>query len=217
MGIHQQTKIHRCDERIVSFSQTYVRPIITGKLDKPVEFGAKLSVSLNGDGLAGVDHLRWDALHEGHDLESQVEAFRDRHGAYPAVVLVDPLYGTWDNRRYLKGKVIRFAGKPLRRPRKVTEANQEAWRQEKSKRREEYLQRIPIECKFGQGKNDYQLNYIRTKRANTSLVWINSIFLVMNLLIVLRTFFALCKLEILEHKISLQMSQIFKQPVLLYQ
>jgi len=30
----------------VSISQPYVRPIVRGKLNKPVEFGAKLSVSL---------------------------------------------------------------------------------------------------------------------------------------------------------------------------
>jgi IS5 family transposase len=65
-----QNKIHRCDHRIVSISQPYVRPIVRGKLDKPVEFGAKLSVSLTGDGVARVDHLRWDAFHEGGDLPS---------------------------------------------------------------------------------------------------------------------------------------------------
>ena len=31
-----QNKSHRCDDRIVSISQPYVRPIIRGKLDKPV-------------------------------------------------------------------------------------------------------------------------------------------------------------------------------------
>ena len=56
-----------------------------------------------------------------------------------------------------------------------------------------YLQRIPIEGKFGQGKNGYRLNYIRVKRADTSFAWINSIFLVMNLQILLRIFFALFK------------------------
>ena len=44
----------RCDDRIVSISQPYVRPIVRGKQSKPVEFGAKLSVSLNGQGLARV-------------------------------------------------------------------------------------------------------------------------------------------------------------------
>ena len=124
---------------------------------------------------------------------SQVEAYRDRHGVYPEVVLGDPIYGTRDNRRYLKGKGIRFAGKPLGRPKKMTEESQEALKQAQAKRREEYLQRIPIEGKFGQGKNGYRLNYIRAKRADTSVAWINSIFLVMNLLILLRIFFALCQ------------------------
>ena len=88
-----RNKRRRCDDRIVSISQPYVRPIIRGKLDKPVEFGAKLSVSLSGDGVACVDHLRWDAFHEGGDLKSQVEAYRLRQGHYPAVVLGDPVYG----------------------------------------------------------------------------------------------------------------------------
>jgi hypothetical protein len=75
-----QTNTRRCDDRIVSISQPYVRPIVRGKQNKPVEFGAKLSVSLDGDGFARVDHLRWDAFHEGLDLKSQVEAYRERMG-----------------------------------------------------------------------------------------------------------------------------------------
>ena len=63
----------------------------------------------------------------------------------------------------------------------------------KAQRRENYRQRIPIEGKFGQGTNGYRLNYIRAKRADTSAAWINSIFLVMDLLILLRIFFVLCK------------------------
>ena len=164
-----------------------------GKLDKSVEFGAKLSVSLTGEGLARVDHLRWDAFHEGSDLASQVEAYRRRYGVYPEVVLGDPIYGTRDNRRYLKNHGIRFAGKPLGRPRKVTDENREELKRLQAQRREEYLQRIPIEGKFGQGKNGYNLNYIRARRSDTSEAWINSIFLVMNLQILLRIFFALWK------------------------
>jgi len=182
----------RCDQRIVSISQPHVRPIVRGKQDKAVEFGSKLSVSLDGEGLARVDHLRWDAFHEGHDLPAQVEAYRRRCGHYPEVVLADPLYGTRANRHYLKARGIRFAGKPLGRPQKLTENNREELKRLKAQRREEYLQRIPIEAKFGQGKNGYRLNYIRVKRADTSAAWINSIFLVMNLLVLLRAFLALC-------------------------
>ncbi len=156
-------------------------------------FGAKLSVSLTGGGLACVDRLRWDAFHEGGDLKSQVEAYKVRYGVYPEAVLGDPVYGTRDNRCYLKSQGIRFAGKPLGRPRKVTEANREELKRLKAQRREEYLQRIPIEGKFGQGKQGYGLNYIPARRADTSAAWINSIFLVMNLLILLRIFFTLIK------------------------
>jgi len=183
----------RCDDRIVSISQPYVRPIVRGKQSKPVEFGAKLSVSLNGQGLARVDYLRWNAFHEGLDLKSQVEDYRRRYGYYPKKVLADPIYGTRENRRYLKRKGIHFAGKPLGRPKKATAANREALRQLKAQRREDYRQRIPIEGKFGQGTNGYRLNYIRARRADTSAAWINSIFLVMDLLILLRIFFVRCK------------------------
>ena len=185
-----QTKTRRCDHRIVSISQPQVRPIVRGKLNKPVEFGAKLSVSLTGAGLAHVDHLRWDAFHEGQDLESQVEAYRDRTGYYPETLLGDPIYGTRDNRKYLKQRGIRFAGKPLGRPRKETDTNRAELKQQKAQRREDYRQRIPIEGKFGQGKHGYRLNTIRAKRADTSLAWINSIFLVMNLVVLLKLFFA---------------------------
>ncbi|HED13076.1 MAG TPA: IS5/IS1182 family transposase, partial [Gammaproteobacteria bacterium] len=96
---------------------------------------------------------------------------------YPKSVLGDPTYGTRANRRYLKGLGIHFAGKPLGRPKKVTAENREALGQAKAQRREDYLQRIPVEGKIGQGKNGYRLNYIRAKRADTSIAWINSIFL----------------------------------------
>ena len=129
----------------------------------------------------------------GGDLKSQVEAYRARHGHYPPVVLGDPVYGTRNNRHYLKGHGIRFAGKPLGGPKKVTDANKEDLKRLKAQQREDYLQRIPIEGKFRQGKNGYRPNYIRAKRADTTFAWINSIFLVMNLLILLRIFFALCK------------------------
>ena len=79
------------------------------------------------------------------------------------------------------------------RPNKVTAANRQELQRLKAQRREDYRQRIPIEGKFGQGTHGYRLNYIRAKRADTSAAWINSIFLVMDLLILLRIFFVLCK------------------------
>jgi len=177
------SRTRRCDDRIVSIHQPHVRPIVRGKQNKAVEFGAKLGVSLNGDGVACVDHLSWDAYNEGHDLPTQVEAYRQRHGHYPEKVLADPLYGTRANRKFLKEKGIEFAGKPLGRPPKTTRSEQAA---SKQKRQKDYRERIPIEGKFGQGKNGYNLNYIRARTAETSEAWIRSIFMVMNLLVLIR-------------------------------
>jgi hypothetical protein len=109
-------------------------------------------------------------------------------------VLADPIYGTRSNRAYLKQRGIHFAGKPLGRPKQETDENREQLKQAKAQRKQDYLQRIPIEGKFGQGKNGYGLNYIKAKRADISFAWISSIFLVMmNLLILERIFFARCQ------------------------
>jgi hypothetical protein len=183
-----RTKTRRCDDRIVSIHQPHVRPIVRGKVNKSVEFGAKLNVSLMTSGFASIDHIRWDAYHEGTDLKSQVENYKAIRGHYPEVVLGDTIYGTRENRRHLKSLNIRFAGKPLGRPKKETPENKAELRNEKKRRREEYCQRVPIEGKFGQGKNGYRLNYIRAKTAETSEAWIRSIFLVMNLLVLIKVF-----------------------------
>lgn len=183
-----RNKRRRCDDRIVSIHQPQVRPIIRGKANQAVEFGAKLSVSLTGNGLARVDRIRWDAFHEGADLKHQVDAYKARHGVYPESVHADPVYGTRENRAFLQAKGIRYAGKPLGRPRTVTEQNAAQLKREKQQRQTDYRQRIPIEGKFGQGKQGYSLNYIRAKTARTSEAWIHSIFLVMNLLVLVRHF-----------------------------
>ena len=190
-----RTKEKRCERRIVSIHQPQVRPIIRGKADKSVEFGAKIGVSLT-DGIASVDRINWDAYNEGEDLKSQVKAYKKRYGYYPETVSADPIYGTRANRKWLKEKGIRFAGKPLGRPPKETPENRDALKEDKKQRHEDYRQRIPIEGKFGQGKNGYGLGYIRAKTARTSEAWIRSIFLVMNLIVFEKVLFWLLKIAI---------------------
>lgn len=173
----------RCDNRIVSISQPWVRPIVRSKQNKSTEFGAKLNVSMNGDGIASVDHFDWNAYNESQDLIAQVDTYKRRYGYYPEVVLADQIYGTRDNRAYLKQLGIRFGGKKLGRPRKKTLANAAELKAEKKQRQEDHRQRIPIEGKFGQGKAGYRLNEIRAKRSDTSQAWVGGIFFVMNLLV----------------------------------
>ena len=168
--------------------ESFNQSIIDKLESKKVEFGAKIEVSLTGDGLAHVDHLEWNSYYEGHDLPNQVEEYKKRHGHYPEVVIGDPLYGSRKNRKYLSNQKIRFSGKALGRPKKETEENQKQLRDEAKRRKAEYRERIPIEGKFGQGKNGYRLNYIRARTQATSEAWIRTIFLVMNLLVLTRSF-----------------------------
>ena len=38
--------VHSVPDRIVSVSRPFIRPIVRGKAGKPVEFGAKLDISV---------------------------------------------------------------------------------------------------------------------------------------------------------------------------
>ena len=47
-------KTHKVKDRIVSISQPYIRPIVRGKAKAPVEFGAKLDMSIDEKGFARI-------------------------------------------------------------------------------------------------------------------------------------------------------------------
>jgi IS5 family transposase len=171
---------NRIDDRIVSISQPHVRPIVRGKASAKTEFGAKLSVSLT-DGYVRLDRLSWDNFNESTDLITQVEHYKERCGYYPQSVHVDKIYRTRANRTYCNTNGIRMSGPPLGRPPKVTESNKEAIKNQKQIARQDELDRIPIEGKFGQGKRRFSLNRIMAKLATTSQSTMAIIFLVMNL------------------------------------
>jgi hypothetical protein len=174
---------HRCQRianRIVSISQPHVRPIVRGKAGTPVEFGAKISVSLV-DGVSFVDRISWDAYNESMDLVQQINAFRRRFGHDPASVHVDQIYRTRENRRYCTSRGIRLSGPALGRPRTINEATAEQMQHDKHQAYDDAIARIAIEGKFGQGKRRFGLGRLMAKLALTSEVMIQISFLVMNL------------------------------------
>lgn len=74
----QQRELYRenkrsISDRIVSIHQPQVRPMVRGKAGKKVEFGAKLGVAINEDGMSYVDHISWDAYNETNDIERHIE------------------------------------------------------------------------------------------------------------------------------------------------
>ena len=196
------TKSHTVPDRIVSLSQPHVRPIVRGKAGKDVEFGAKLSVSLV-EGYAYLDHLSWDAFNESVDLICQVENYKKRFGFYPESVHVDKIFGTRNNRQYLKDRGIRFSGKPLGRPPKLS-------KEEKRELKKGLSVRNRIEGKFGEGKRKYDLDLVKAKTPKTSESWIACVFFVMNLAHWLRVdFFVSIFLTVLKWPTTI--TQYFKE------
>jgi hypothetical protein len=171
-----QSSTHSIADRIVNIYQPYVRPIVRGKDKTNVEFGAKLGVSLQ-DGFARINTLSWNAYNESSDLQKQVEKYKEANGHYPEVVITDNIYGTRENRTWLKERGIRFSGKPLGIPPTIPVSPYQ-----KRKQKAERGIRNHIEGKFGQGKNAYGLSKIRARAAKTSESWIACIMFVMNLI-----------------------------------
>jgi IS5 family transposase len=160
-------RVHRIEDRIVSIHQPHVRPIVRGKSQAKVEFGAKIHISLI-DGISFLDELSWDAFNEGSHMMDYVEKYRRRFGYYPEELLADKIYCTRANRAALKEKGIKLLAKPLGRPSAVQQHVSPG-------------ERNPIEGKFGQAKTGYGLNRIKARLRQTSESWIACIILVLNL------------------------------------
>lgn len=175
-----KTRSHSIKDRIVSISQPHIRPIVRGKAKAKTEFGAKISAGVM-DGFCYVDRISFDAYNEGEDLAPQVERHLARYGHYPESVHADKIYGTRANRAYCKARGIRLSGPKLGRPRKETDENREELRAEKRQLRQDEIDRIPVEGKFGQGKRRFGLGLVKTKLAETTRSAISLTFIVMNL------------------------------------
>jgi IS5 family transposase len=160
---------HKVEHRIVSIHQPHVRPIVRGKTNAYVEFGAKINVSIM-NGFAFLDELSWEAFNEGTRLMSTVEKYKQRFGYYPEEVLADKIYCNRSNRTSLKLLGIKLKAKPLGRPKAVEVEHVRPG------------ERNPIEGKFGQAKTAYGLNRVKARLAQTSESWIATIILVLNLI-----------------------------------
>ncbi len=165
------------ENRIVSLHKPYVRPIVHGKNDKGVEFGAKTNLSLVGKFLFS-DHISFDNFNEGTKLQDSVKAFYKRFGKYPKYVLADAIYGTRKNRNYLDELGIRYTFKPLGRPKKDASSDyQTRWRKHKQKERNR------IEGAIGNSKTRYDLAEVRAKTDKTEKAWIQMALLSRNIML----------------------------------
>lgn len=164
---------HSVQDRIVSISQPYIRPIVRGKAAAPVEFGAKFDLSLDERGLARIEKISFDAYNESDVLQSAVERYKNRTGHYPERVLADKIYRNRGNLKYCKEHGIRLSGPSLGRPKK------DAVIDKKTEYRDN-ADRVAVERAFSLAKRAYGLGRIRTKLAETTQCSIALSILAMN-------------------------------------
>ena len=168
-------KKHRVDDRIVSVSQPYVRPIVRGKAKAPVEFGAKYDVSVDEKGHARLENILFDAYNECQVLQDAIGRYKERTGHYPRKVLIDKIYRTKDNRSWCRERGISMSGRGPGRPPKAGEA---------AARREEHgddVARNEVERFFSREKRTCGAALVVAKLDCTTLAGIALSVLVANL------------------------------------
>lgn len=164
---------HSVPDRIVSLSQPWIRPIIRGKAGKPVEFGAKLDISVV-DGFSRLEYLSFDAYNESGTLKDTIERYHERTGYYPKRVLADKIYRNRDNLNFCKERGIRLAGPALGRPKK----------DEMPDRKQNYIdecERVEVERRFSLAKSKCNLGLITAKLQATAFHCIAMSILTLNL------------------------------------
>lgn len=145
----------------MSISQPYIRPIARGKAKAPVEFGAKLDLSIDEKGIARLERLSFDAYNESDVLITAVKNYKSRIGHYPERVLVDQIYRNRSNRAFCTEHGIRISGPALGRPKK----------DDKADKKREYIDntdRIEVERAFSLAKRKYGLGLLTTKLDTTT-------------------------------------------------
>lgn len=164
---------HSVSDRIISVSQPFIRPIVRGKTSKPVEFGAKLDISVV-DGWTRLEYCSFDAYNEAGNLKTMVERFREREGHYPTRILADKLYRNRDNLSYCKEYGIRLSGPALGRPKKGVP-------QDKEQDYKDECERVEAERRFSLAKRKCGMELITAKLRETVAHVVAMSVLVLNL------------------------------------
>lgn len=161
---------HSVPDRIVSVSQPFVRPIVRGKADKPVGFGAKLDISVV-DGWTRLKCYSFDAYNEAGNLQKR---FWEREGRYPSRILADNIYRNRENLSYCKEHGIRLSGPALGRPRKgETRDKAQDYRDE--------CERVEVERRFSLTKRKCGMVLVTAKLRETAAHVIAMSVLALNL------------------------------------
>lgn len=102
----------KVQHRIVSIDRPYLRPIVRGKENKSVEFGAKVN-NIQIDGISFIEHHSFEAFNEGVRLKECIDYQEKLTGIAVKRVGADTIYANNENRKFCtdRGIVTCFARK----------------------------------------------------------------------------------------------------------
>ena len=155
----------RIPHRIVSLFKPYLRPIVRGKENKRVEFGAKVHTS-QVDQINFIEHLSFEAFHEGVRMYKSLWKHNKMFGSKCKQYAADKLYASNKNRRHCRVRDIHTCFIKKGRAGK-DEHQKEALRKGLNNARATLL-----EGSFGNEKNHYLLRKIKARKQNTEIAWI---------------------------------------------
>lgn len=150
-------------DRIVSLSKPYIRPIVRGKENKPVEFGPKVHM-LQVDGICMIDKMDFNAFNESTRLKVSVLKHKVVFG-YCHQLGADNIYATNANRKYLTQNNI-FHSFPRKGP-KVDRPHEDKLRKILGS-----VRATVMEGSFGIHKQHYGLAKVKAKNEKTERIWI---------------------------------------------
>ena len=143
--------------RIVSIDRPYLRPIVRGKENKRVEFGAKVN-NIQIDGISFIEHHSFEAFNEGIRLRQCIEYQESLTGIKVSRIGADSIYANNANRTMCteKGITTCFA-------RKGPKPREEAECLKTSRRIIGSLRATAMEGSFGNQKQHYAVGRIKAR------------------------------------------------------
>jgi IS5 family transposase len=158
--LYPQAKI---PNRIVSLHKPYIRPIVRGKENKPVEFGIKVH-KLQIGGISVIEYHSYEAFNECKRLKVSVIKHKSSFGLCTHIA-ADRIYATNENRRYTTQKKIQnnFIRKGIGKDDKATKQIKVLLNKERATR---------LEGSFGNEKEHYLLQKNKARSPDNEQVWL---------------------------------------------
>ena len=152
--------------RIVSLSKPHLRPIVSGKEVKSVEFAAKVNNMLV-DGISFIEKLSFNAFNEGTRLVHCLKMHKRLFGVEAKKVGGDIGYAETENRDYCKANGIKTSFVKRGRPFGEKKKEKDLVRKDLAR-----VRATAMEGSFGTQKEHYDLRRVKARTKRTEILYI---------------------------------------------